>query len=184
MQPYELPRFFEALQLEENITIRDCIWILLLTGVRKGNGLAMRFDEINFISKEWRIPDTKNGEALTIPLSDQAMEILIDRQNAATSEFVFPSDSSSKGYIQDLKKAWVRILKKAKLKDLRIHDLRRTLGSWQVATGASLPIIGKSLGHKTQQATAIYARLNLDPVRESVNKATSAMFALSNKDKI
>lgn len=177
IQPDELPKFFEALLQEENITIRDCIWILLLTGVRKGNALAMRFDEINFTNKEWRIPDTKNGETLTIPLSNQVMKILIARQSNGISEFVFPSNSSGKGYIQDLKKAWIRILKRARIKDLRIHDLRRTLGSWQVATGASLPIIGKSLGHKTQQATAIYARLNLDPVRRSVNKATSAMFA-------
>lgn len=59
--------------------------------------------------------------------------------------------------------------------DLRIHDLRRTLGSWQAKTGASLAIIGKSLNHKTQQATAIYARLDLDPVRQSVETATQAM---------
>ncbi|WP_312477629.1 tyrosine-type recombinase/integrase [Stutzerimonas nitrititolerans] len=59
--------------------------------------------------------------------------------------------------------------------DLRIHDLRRTLGSWQAKTGASMAIIGKSLNHKTHQATAIYARLDLDPVRQSVNTATKAM---------
>ncbi|GAB3394313.1 tyrosine-type recombinase/integrase [Azotobacter armeniacus] len=59
--------------------------------------------------------------------------------------------------------------------DLRIHDLRRTLGSWQAKTGASLAIIGKSLNHKTHQATAIYARLDLDPVRQSVETATKAM---------
>lgn len=59
--------------------------------------------------------------------------------------------------------------------DLRIHDLRRTLGSWQAKTGASLTIIGKSLNHKTHQATAIYARLDLDPVRQSVETATKAM---------
>ena len=59
--------------------------------------------------------------------------------------------------------------------DLRIHDLRRTLGSWQAKTGASMAIIGKSLNHKTHQATAIYARLDLDPVRQSVNTATAAM---------
>lgn len=59
--------------------------------------------------------------------------------------------------------------------DLRIHDLRRTLGSWQAKTGASLPIIGRSLNHKSQQATAIYARLDLDPVRESIQTATAAM---------
>ncbi len=68
--------------------------------------------------------------------------------------------------------------------DLRIHDLRRTLGSWQAKTGASLAIIGKSLNHKTHQATQIYARLDLDPVRQSVNTATAAMLeAAGLKDK-
>ena len=70
----------------------------------------------------------------------------------------------------------MRNLEEAEIEDLRIHDLRRTLGSYQAATGANGYIIGKSLGHRSQQATAIYARLNLDPVRESVNKATDAMF--------
>ncbi len=62
-----------------------------------------------------------------------------------------------------------------RIPDLRIHDLRRTLGSWQAKTGASMVIIGKSLNHKNQATTAIYARLDLDPVRASVNTATSAM---------
>lgn len=65
--------------------------------------------------------------------------------------------------------------------DLRIHDLRRTLGSWQAKTGASLAIIGKSLNHKSHQATAVYARLDLDPVRQSVNTATQAMLAAARK---
>lgn len=73
------------------------------------------------------------------------------------------------------KKGWKRILERAGIDNLRIHDLRRTLGSWQAKTGASLAIIGKSLNHKNQNTTAIYARLDLDPVRDSVNKATSAM---------
>jgi len=62
------------------------------------------------------------------------------------------------------------------LTDLRIHDIRRTFGSYQAITGASLTIIGKSLGHKCSQATQVYARLHLDPVRASVEKATAAMF--------
>lgn len=63
----------------------------------------------------------------------------------------------------------------ARIPDLRIHDLRRTLGSWQAKTGASMVIIGKSLNHKNQATTAIYARLDLDPVRAAVNTATLAM---------
>ena len=62
-----------------------------------------------------------------------------------------------------------------RIADLRIHDLRRTLGSWQARTGASLSIIGKSLNHKSVQTTAIYSRLDVDPVRESVERATSAI---------
>lgn len=63
----------------------------------------------------------------------------------------------------------------ARMPDLRIHDLRRTLGSWQAKTGASLAIIGKRLNHKNVATTAIYARLDLDPVRASVNTATTAI---------
>lgn len=62
-----------------------------------------------------------------------------------------------------------------RIPDLRIHDLRRTLGSWQAKTGASMVIIGKSLNHKNQATTAIYARLDLDPVRAAVNTAILAM---------
>jgi hypothetical protein len=70
------------------------------------------------------------------------------------------------------KKGWQRILEKANL-----ADLRRTIGSWQAKTGASLAIIGKSLNHKNPATTAIYARLDLDPVREAMQRATSAMLA-------
>jgi len=61
------------------------------------------------------------------------------------------------------------------MRDVRMHDLRRTHGSWMAAGGASLPTIGKALGHKSVATTQIYARLNLDPVRSAISQATSAM---------
>ena len=125
---------------------------------------------------EWRIPMTKNGTPQTVPLSDEAVEILAERAKVSTSKagFVFPGDGKS-GHLADPKKGWARVLKRAGLDDLRIHDLRRTFGSWQAKQGASLSIIGKSLNHKSPQATAVYARLDIDPVRKSVNLATAAM---------
>ena len=66
-------------------------------------------------------------------------------------------------------------LRRANLQDVRLHDLRRTLGSYQTITGASSTIVGKTLGHKSPEATAVYARLNLDPVRNSMEKAVAAM---------
>lgn len=177
IQPDELPRFFQALQEEENTTARDYIWISLLTGARKGNVLSIKWEDINFARREWRIPETKNSEPVTMALSDKAIEILLERQKAANSVYVFPSDKGSHLHFKDPKKAWARILKRAGIEDLRLHDLRRTLGSYQAITGANLAIIGKSLGHKTFKATEVYARVNLDPVRASVEKATNAMLA-------
>ena len=72
---------------------------------------------------------------------------------------------------------------RARIADVRIHDLRRTLGSWQARTGASLSIVGKSLGHKSVQTTAIYSRLDIDPVRASVERATSAMLVAAGVKK-
>ena len=187
LQPDELPRFFEALDNELNETARDYFYIALYTGARKANILSMKWEDINLNSKEWKIPKTKNGEAVTVPLVDEAIEILQNRINKqistrSQSEFVFPSKASSKGYLQDPKKAWKRILAEAQIKDLRIHDIRRTLGSYQAITGASLQIIGKSLGHKTQAATQIYSRLNLDPVRKSMENAIRLMHGKSSYD--
>src|SRR6266567_453165 len=136
----------------------------------------MRWQEINWQRTTWTIPaeQTKSNETMDVALSPVVMRILESRKAASTREWVFPGRGNT-GHLVEPKTAWARILKRAGLQDLRLHDLRRTLGSWQAATGASLPIIGKSLGHKSLAATQIYARLNLDPVRAAVNLATDAM---------
>ena len=59
--------------------------------------------------------------------------------------------------------------------DVRIHDLRRTLGSWLAGAGFSLPMIGRALGHQSPSSTAIYARLDLDPVRVMLESNAEAM---------
>lgn len=183
IQPDEMPRFFKALAEEENQLIKDYIYISLYTGARQGNVFAMRWDDVNLNTKEWRIPKTKNGEALTIPLIDEALEVLLKRQKENNlldlkdfqKQWVFPSFTSKSGHLEEPKKVWKRILSAAKISNLRIHDIRRTLGSYQAISGASLPIIGKSLGHKSSSTTQIYSRMNLDPVRQSVQKAVGLM---------
>ncbi|MBS0350556.1 MAG: site-specific integrase [Proteobacteria bacterium] len=169
-----LPRFFAALAEEPNETIRDYILLSILTGARRSNLLAMKWEEISWERAEWRIHTTKNEDPQTVTLSEEAMVILERRRPSASSEYVFPG-SGRTGHLVEPKKGWRRVLGDAEINNLRMHDLRRTLGSWQAKTGASLTIIGKSLNHKSLQATAIYARLDLDPVRESVEKATNAI---------
>ena len=176
LQADELPRFFQALAAETNEVIRDYILLSLLTGARRDNVLSMRWTEISVSRAEWQIPRTKNGTAQTVALSAEVVVILERRAQEAArgAVFVFPGDGIS-GHLVEPKKGWERVLARAGIEDLRIHDLRRTLGSWQAKTGASLAIIGKSLHHKNTQTTQIYAQLDLDPVREAVARATTAM---------
>ena len=54
--------------------------------------------------------------------------------------------------------------------DVRLHDLRRTVGSMLAQSGTSLLIIQKALGHSTPAATQVYARLGQDPVREALDQ--------------
>jgi len=176
LQSDELPAFFTALAEEQNEALRDYFLISLLTGARRSNVQEMQWRQINFDRAEWRIPTTKNGEPQTVTLSAEALEILRNRKTDDAGVWVFPGTGAT-GHLVEPKKAWRRVLDRAGIDDLRIHDLRRTLGSWQAKTGASLAIVGKSLNHKSPSTTAIYARLDLDPVRESVDRATGAMLA-------
>jgi integrase len=167
----ELPKFMEALEVEPNKDMRDFFLVCLYTGARCGNVLSMRWEDIDFSINEWRIPDTKNGEPVRIPLIEEALEVLSNRlQLKKSAPWVFPGSGKS-GHLEEPKAAWKRILDRAGLKNLRIHDLRRTLASYQAIAGTSLLIIGKSLGHKSPQSTAIYARLSNDPVRASMKSA-------------
>jgi integrase len=177
LQPDEIPRFFQALAEESNTIARDCLLMCLLTGARRSNVQAMQWEEVNWGQNTWRIPDTKSGDPLIVPLVPEAVEILKDRmQTAEDSLWVFPGRDSTK-HIVELKTVWARLLKRAGIQNLRMHDLRRSLGSWMAAQGASLSIIGKGFGHKDPATTAIYSRLNIDPVRDPMERAVEAMFA-------
>lgn len=180
LQKTEIASLLKALKKESNTIIRDYILISLLTGVRKSNVCSMQWSHVDHDSKIWIIPETKNGQPVVVPIVDKVIEILNFRKldniklGFVESKYVFPGKGKT-GHLVEPKKTWNNILKEAGLKDLRLHDLRRTFGSWQAINGSSIQVIGKSLGHKSSSATAVYARLSIDPVRESVEKVTQFM---------
>jgi integrase len=174
--PAELKRFFAALKVEQEVH-RDFYSLAILTDARRGNLETMRWADVDFVTSVWRIPETKAGVPVVVPLSDPAMAILRRRHAARKgTDWVFACDNKH-GHVKNCREVWESIIATAKLSDLRPHDLRRTLGSWQAISGSSLPVIGKSLGHTSQRATMVYARLSNDAVRQSVERATDAILA-------
>jgi len=173
LQAAELPAFWQAVAAEPDA---DFFRLSLFTGARRGNVLAARWDQIDLVAAEWRIPVTKGGRSLVVPLSSAAVELLERRREELDGDWVFPNAEATAPMAVP-KHAWNRIRKAAGLPDLRMHDLRRSLASWQASTGANMATIGKSLGHASIEATKIYAHADLASVRQSVETATAAILA-------
>jgi integrase len=163
----ELQAFFAALQAEAPLW-QDFFAVLLLTAARRGAVAAMRFDDLDLGRGLWRVPEasSKNREPMVLLLPAQAVAILARRAAKAdpANPWVFPSPKGG-GVIQEPKRAWAHIVKRAGLADVRMHDLRRTLASWAAMNGASLQFIARMLGHRDTRSTEIYARLMTDTVR-------------------
>lgn len=192
LNPEELIKVNKALASEPNDYWRAYFPLVLLLGTRKREILNAKWSDIDFEQRTWRIPDTKADRPHLLPIPTQAMEILKRLPSHGTSKFVFPSPTAKGGHIVEPSKAWQRIRNRAAghpdgppegedhdrdacVCGCTIHDLRRTLGSWLAAQGIGLPVIGKALNHRTPSSTAVYARLELEPVRIALERNARLM---------
>lgn len=180
LTPEELVRFFKALSQMTGDIIHDYVLISLYTGARRSNVLSMRWDQLDFDLRIWRIPpkSSKNKESLVVPLTSNALKLLRERRKKTAGEWVFPGKLEGHHLVEP-KKSWYKLLKAAKIEDFRLHDLRRTLASYMAMGNQSLQVISKALGHKTIAATQIYSRLMSDPIRDAMEQAQTDMRLLS-----
>lgn len=174
VQPEELPRLFQAIGEEPNLYVRTILLTALLTGARRSEVLTMRWEHVSLSRAEWRIPHTKAGRPHLLPLPNPLVALLSSLPRVDGVPYVFPGQNGV-GHVQNIKRAWDRIRVRAGIQDVRFHDLRRTVGSWLAGSGESLQLIGKVLNHSDVSTTAIYARLNLDPLRQALERNASKM---------
>jgi integrase len=175
----ELGRLGDALAAAEaegkvSLFVIAALRLLIFTGCRRSEVLGMRWRDIDTSRKQFKVPDPKEkGGAKWINLSDPALQVLAKLPRIHGNPYVFAggrSDHDNKGDadgepLVDLFKPWAAIRKTAELDDVRIHDLRHCYASVAAGHGASLPVIGRLLGHRNPQTTARYAHLATDPIK-------------------
>src|SRR5262245_59405964 len=168
----ELARLMKVLAEYADRRSADVVRLLLLTGARRGEVLAARWDQ--FQDDVWIKPHslTKQAREHRVPLSAPARQLLDHLRKGATSPWVFPGRGG--GHLTDIKPHWSAICKTAGITGLRIHDTRHSYASQLVSAGFSLPTIGALLGHHTPTTTHRYAHLMDDPLR----KATETVGAI------
>ena len=180
----ELARLTTVLASHPDQQAVDIVRLLLLTGARRGEVLAARWDDLDLTAATWTKPGStvKQRTDHVVPLSAPARQLLAEiRLRTNSSPWVFPADSAS-GHRVNVRKNWVVICEAAKITGLRIHDLRHSFASQLASGGASLPLIGALLGHSNPSTTARYAHLFDDPQRAAVERV-GAVIAAAGKPK-
>ena len=137
----ELERLEDALDQTEKSSKEayytvNAIRLAIYVGLRKGNILNLKWDDVHLKERYIHLPDTKTGEDAQ-PLNDKAIELLSSLERRANNPYVFPGKVPGKS-LSEIKTAWRQILKRANLKDLRFHDLRHTFASYCLQGGLDL----------------------------------------------
>ncbi len=154
----------------------DMIRLLLLTGCRRGEIIALRWTEVR--DGMLALADSKTGPR-TVPLGSRARTIL-DRQPRGESPFVFPSPRDPARPRSPELSLWYRVRREAGIEDCRLHDLRHTVASHAVMNGVPLPVVSRLLGHSTVRMTLRYAHLadrDIEAAAERVGAGIAAVMA-------
>lgn len=157
----------EAEQVEMQSAVR-ALRLLTLTGCRKNEILQLRWDWIDFEHGKIDFPDSKTGKK-SVYLNPPAIELLQQVEPLPDNPYVCPGKGGI-GHLVNIQKSWNRIRGRAGLSDVRLHDLRHSFASVAAASGMSLYMIGKMLGHKDSSTTEKYAHLVGDPLREAATQ--------------
>jgi integrase len=169
----DLPALGKAINNAPDEILKRLIWLYLLTGMRKSELMAIKWEDIDLEQGSIRLAkhktSKKSGAAKHVPLSALAVRLLKSMPRFIDNSHVFPG--LRKGdHKRDVRKAWDNIKEEAKIKDLTIHDLRRTVGSYMAEEGRSLALIGELLGHTSEKTTKIYARFGNQPLRNALEE--------------
>lgn len=177
----ELARLGEALRLAEADGVNSfaiaAIRLLLLTGCRKSEILGLKWAEVDIGQGFLHLEDSKTG-ARSVPIGAPARALLSAIPRIENNPHVICGEHG-RHYLA-LQKVWVGIRAKAKLDDVRLHDLRHSFASMGARSGESLLVIGKVLGHTTTNATGRYTHLSDDPVKSASEQVSRSIEASLN----
>ncbi len=181
----------ENKELHVSRSICIAIELALTTLQRRAEIAGLQRSEVDYASKMWTIPGnrTKNGRTHRVPLSPSAITLLREAESMAKgSDFLFPSPRGQGAGVPigapALSHAFRRICKAAKIKGIRLHDLRRTGASNMTSERLGIPrlVVSKVLNHTSDsggaaEVTAVYDLNDYLPEKRKALEGWSAVLA-------
>lgn len=166
----ERVRLFNACKSSRNQFLYSIVLLAVSTGMRRGEIVGLRWDDVDLVKGNLVVHESKNGERRAVTLAGRALAQLRDLNDLRRkdSALVFPNEAGARPI--NFEKAWRTAVSEAHLQDFRFHDLRHTAASYLAQGGATALDIAAVLGHKTLAMVKRYAHLNESRVAEVVRE--------------
>lgn len=182
IEDHELKPWFDAVEsLSVKRTgrvdrrIRDYLLFCLFTGLRRTEAATLKWSNVNLTAKYLKIDsaDTKNHEEHRLPLSSFVHQLLTERFEARTSEYVFPGQGRAKGgHLVEVHDSLVRVAEITGIQ-FSLHDLRRTFLNLAERLDVSHYALKKLVNHKTSgDVTAGYLNARVERLRQPMQMIT------------
>ncbi len=173
----ERARLLTACKESSNTWLYPCVILALSTGMRQGELMGLKWQNVNLKDGFLILHETKNGERRRVPLAGLGLELLRDHAKVRRidTDLLFPSTINTTKPI-DLRKPFQNALKAAEITDFHWHDLRHCTASYLAMNGASLAEIAEVLGHKTLAMVKRYAHLSDGRVSNVLDSMNAKIF--------
>ncbi len=150
-----------------NSHLKPILIVALNTGMRRGEILSLKWENVNLSKRHIHIEDSKSGKSRDIPMNNAVVEAL--SVVAQYNKYVF-HNPVTKEPLKSIRSSFKTARKRAEIKYLRFHDLRHTAATRMVEAGVDLVTVSRMLGHSTIQMTMRYAHPTPENMRLAVSK--------------
>lgn len=150
--------------------LKPAVLVSINTGLRQGELLNLTWDAIDLENAIITIrgENAKDGEDRHIPMNGEALATFKQWREQTPGPLVFPGPTDAP--ISEIKTAWGKLLKDAKIDNFRWHDMRHHFASRLVMAGVDLNTVRELLGHSDIKMTLRYAHLAPEHKAAAVQK--------------
>ncbi len=148
--------------------LKPIVTVALHTGMRRGEILGLRWEQVDLKHGFILLEVTKNGKRREIPIDNTLAEEFNSMPRGLESVYVFTDPRTGEPY-KSVQTSFETALKKAEIRNFRFHDLRHTFASHMAMAGIDLVSVKELLGHKSLSMTIRYAHLAPGHKRRAIN---------------